>query len=327
MASKSRADIRDRLEERASAQFGVLSRAQLRECGMSRSAIQHAVRANRLHPIFRGVFALGRRPIELRGRLVAATLACGEGAVVSHRTAASLFGLLDSGPVVIDVIASGRRGLQIDGIRRHEVRVPRPWEVGAFNGVPCTSPARTLVDVAEEVGDRTLRSCFERAAARGLLEIRAVEASLWPGRPGAPAVRALLDEWRPALPIASAATLKSPLEAMVLPLLAARGIPAPRCNARVALIEGKIEVDFLWAERRFVVEADSRDFHGTEAAFERDRWRDRELMRAGYGSLRVTRRQAEREPEAIADAIGRELASRKTPAAQPGRGGPAGAAG
>lgn len=93
----------------------------------------------------------------------------------------------------------------------------------------------------------------------------------------------------------------------MLPLLAARGLPAPRCNAPVELIKGRIEVDFLWEEQRFVLEADSRDFHGTEAAFERDRWRDRELMRVGFGSLRVTKRQAVSEAEAIADAVATRL--------------------
>ncbi len=161
-----------------------------------------------------------------------------------------------------------------------------------------------MVDVAGEVGDRTLRSCFERAAARGLLEVAAVEVSLRPGRPGAPAIRALLDEWRPAASVLAEQRLKSPLEAMVLPLLARRGLPMPRSNAPVELAEGRrIEVDFLWTEQRFVLEADSRDFHGTETAFERDRWRDRELMRAGYGSLRVTKLGAESEAEQIADAI------------------------
>lgn len=158
--------------------------------------------------------------------------------------------------------------------------------------------------MASEVGVRRLRSCFERAAARGILDVAAVEASLRSGRPGAPAIRILLAEWRPALPAGSKKRLKSPLEAMVLPLLAKRGLPAPRCNAPVELAEGKrIEVDFLWPEQRFVLEADSRDFHGTEVAFERDRWRDRELMRVGYGSLRVTKRQAERETEAVAAAV------------------------
>lgn len=240
--------------------------------------------------------------------MFAAVLACREGAVVSHRSAAALMGLLDAAPVLVDVIAPGQRGRKIDGIRRHDVRPPKPWEIGTFDGVPCTSPGRTLVDVAAEVGVRTLRSCFERAAARRLLDVAAVEVAIGSGgRRGTKELQALLDEWRPALPAGAVPRLKSPLEAMVLPLLAKGDVPAPRCNAPVELAEGRIEVDFLWPEQRFVVEADSRDFHATEVAFERDRWRDRELMRVGYGSLRVTKRQAEREAEAIADAIATRL--------------------
>lgn len=243
--------------------------------------------------------------------MFAAILACGRGAVVSHRSAAALMGLLDKAPVSVDVIAVGQRGRRIDGIRRHEVPPPRPGEVGTFDGIPCTSPARLFVDLASEVGTRTLRSCFERAAARKLLDVEAIEAAIGSGgRRGTGDLRGLLDEWRQVTKTVIAQRLKSPLEAMVLPLLATRGLPAPRCNAQVDLIEGRIEVDFLWAAQRFVLEADSRDFHATEAAFERDRWRDRELVRAGYSSLRVTKRQAEGEAEKVADAVARELASR-----------------
>jgi len=271
---------------------------------MTNSAIKQALRTGRLHRVFRGVYALGRAPIDEKGRLLAATLACGEGAVVSHRSAAALMGLLDRGPASIHVTAPGQRGRKIDGIRSHSARHLRRDETGTFDGIPSTSPARTLVDVAGEVGMRTLRSCFERAAARRLLDIEAIEASLNPGRRGTPGLRLLLEEWRGAASVAATQQLKSPLEAMVLPLLAKWGLPMPRCNAPVQLAAGRrIEVDFLWEEPRFVVEADSRDFHGTEVAFERDRWRDRELMRAGYSSLRVTRRQAEREADAVAAAI------------------------
>jgi hypothetical protein len=242
--------------------------------------------------------------------MFAAVLACGDGAVISHRSAAALLELLDHAPVSVDVTAPGQRGRTIDGIRFHPAKRLRVDETGAIDGIPCTSPARTLVDLSGEVGGRTLRSCFERAAAKRMLDLEAIEASLRPGRRGAPSVRALMEEWRPAMPAGAAPRLKSPLEAMVLPLLAKRGLPAPRCNAPVELAEGKrIEVDFLWKEQRFVVEADSRDFHGTEVAFERDRWRDRELMRVGHGSLRVTKRHAEREAEQVADAIARELES------------------
>ncbi|HEU4599949.1 MAG TPA: type IV toxin-antitoxin system AbiEi family antitoxin domain-containing protein [Solirubrobacterales bacterium] len=291
----------------ADRQHGVVSRGQLRALGMRDAAIDRAVAASRLHRVFRGVFAVGRPGLEERGRLRAATLACGERAVISHRSAAALLGLLDRGPRVIDVIAPGNRGRTIDGIHLHRVRAPRPDETGSVAGIPCTSPARALVDLAGTVGNRTLRSCFERAAQRGLLDIPAIEASIDPGRRGVGALRTLVAEWRQAAPLTKKGRLKSPLEAKVLPLLLRRSLPPPLLNAPVEIPNGRIEVDFLWPQQRFVVEADSRGFHATPLAFERDRWRDRELLRAGYATLRVTHRQAEREPGAVADAIASRL--------------------
>jgi len=208
---------------------------------------------------------------------------------------------------VIDVIAPGARGRGIDGIRFHRVRPPRRDEVGTVDGIPCTSPARTLVDLAGVVGDRTLRSAFERAAQRRQLDIPAIEAAADPGRRGARSLRALIEQWRDAAPVARQGRLKSPLEAKVLPLLVRRALPAPLLNAPVQIANGRIEVDFLWPEHRFVVEADSRDFHATATAFERDRRRDRELMRAGYSTLRITHRQVETEATAVADAIAARL--------------------
>ena len=210
--------------------------------------------------------------------------------------------------MVIDVIAPPSRGRKIDGIRFHRVRAPWREETGTVDGIPCTSPARTLMDLAGTVGDRTLRSCFERAAQRKLLDIPAIEASMDPGRRGIKSLRALVDEWRRAAPVAKKGKLKSPLEAKVLPLLLRRDLPSPLLNAPVEIANGRIEVDFLWPEQRFVVEADSRDFHGTDLAFERDRWRDRELFRVGYGTLRVTHQQAERETAAVAETIAARLA-------------------
>ncbi|HYG95849.1 MAG TPA: DUF559 domain-containing protein, partial [Solirubrobacterales bacterium] len=122
------------------------------------------------------------------------------------------------------------------------------------------------------------------------------EASMDPGRRGMRSLRALVESWRQAAPVAKKGRLKSPLEAKVLPLLLRSDLPPPLLNAPVEIRNGRIEVDFLWPQHRFVVEADSRDFHGTAIAFERDRWRDRELMRAGYTVLRVTHRQAKPNP-------------------------------
>jgi hypothetical protein len=307
MSTKTRTDLGQRLWQLASRQHGVLSREQLRAAGMGDGAVDHAVKVGRLHRIFRGVYALGSPLRDQRGRLRAATLACGAGTVISHRSAAELLGLIDKGPVVIDVIAPGSRGRGIDGIRFHRARAPRPEEVGTVAGIPCTSPARTLVDLAGAVGDWTLRGAFERAAQRRMLDIPMIEASIDPGRRGIRSLMALVEHWRKAAPVAKKGRLKSPLEAKVLPLLVHRNLPTPLPNAPVAIENGRIEVDFLWPDHRFVVEADSRDFHSTPVAFERDRWRDRELMRAGYTTLRVTHRQAEKEAAAVADTIAAQL--------------------
>lgn len=306
MATKTPTDRAQRMMNLAGKQHGVISRSQLHRLGMSDSAIAHAIRTGRLHRVFRGTFALTPQ-ISRRGRLSAAVLACGKGAVISHRSAGALLGLLSDGPAVIDVIPPHERGREIDGIRFHRVRTPRRDEVGTVHGIPCTSPARTLVDLAGTVGDWTLRSCFERAAQRKVLDILAIEASMDPGRRGNRSLRALIDEWRRAAAVAKKGKLKSPLEAKVLPLVLRRNLPTPLLNAPVEIANGRIEVDFLWPDQRLVVEADSRDFHGTEVAFERDRWRDRELFRAGYNTLRITSHQAERETAAVADAIAARL--------------------
>ncbi|HET9592908.1 MAG TPA: type IV toxin-antitoxin system AbiEi family antitoxin domain-containing protein [Solirubrobacterales bacterium] len=292
----------------ADRQHGVLAREQLRSLGFKDGAISHAVTTGRLHRVFRGAYALGHSHIGERGRLMAATLACGNGAVVSYRSAGALLGLLDNGPAVIDVIAPPSHGRGIDGIYLHRVRPPRLEETGTFDRIPCTSPARTLVDLAGTVGEWTLRSAFERAARKEWLDLAAIEASIDPRRRGMKMLLKLIDEWRGAAPLLTKrGKLKSPLEAKVLPLIVGRDLPPPLFNAPVQIAKGRVEVDFLWPDHHFALEADSRDFHATHIAFERDRWRDRELMRAGYSVLRVTSRQAEREAEAVADTVATRL--------------------
>jgi very-short-patch-repair endonuclease len=213
---------------------------------------------------------------------------------------------------VIDVIAPPSRGRKIDGIYLHRVRPPRLEETGTVDRIACTSPARTLVDLAGVVGERTLRSAFERAATRrrSMLDIPAIERSIDPRRRGMKVLLKLIDEWRGAAPLLKTrGKLRSPLEAKVLPLLVQRDLPPPLFNTPVNIADGRIEVDFLWPDHRFALEADSREFHGTAVAFERDRWRDRELMRAGYSVLRVTHREAEREADAVAATVAARLSA------------------
>jgi hypothetical protein len=138
-----------------------------------------------------------------------------------------------------------------------------------------------------------------------MLDLNAAEAAMGDGgRHGAPTLRALIAEWRSAAPLlATRPNLRSPFEARVLPLIAKAGLPIPEINAPVSTPGEVLEVDLVWRVERLAVELDSRRHHGTDIAFERDRRRDRELMRAGYATLRPTWHQVEHEPEAVVDAI------------------------
>lgn len=239
-------------------------------------------------------------------------MACGDGAVVSHLTAAALLGLRDRTPVVIDVIACGQSGRGIDGIRCHHVPLPQAGERGSCRGVPCTSPSRTIIDLAGTLGERPLRHLVERAAVLQLLDDTAIEESLARRRRrGAPLLRSILRDWRPTgAPRASGAPprLRSELEARLLMLTGAAELPQPRCNARVETDEGSFVVDFLWPRHRIVVETDGRGFHDNPIAFERDRRRDRALQTSGYRVVRFTHLQVEEEPQAVASSIRRLLA-------------------
>jgi very-short-patch-repair endonuclease len=145
------------------------------------------------------------------------------------------------------------------------------------------------------------------------LDLGAIEGVLRAGgrRRGAPALRRMIEEWRPVAETAGYATVRSLFEAKLLPLVAKAGLPMPRVNAPVRTVERVLEVDLLWDDERFVVEADSRRHHATEVAFERDRKRDLELVERHYGVLRVTCRQVEGEPRKVFAVIRSELERRK----------------
>jgi very-short-patch-repair endonuclease len=300
-----------RLAGLAARQEGIVTTFQLRAAGLSDEAISRWVRDGRLHPVFRTVYVLGHPTLGPRARMRAAALAC-PGAVISHRSAAALQGLRKVAPVVVDLIPTMERGRRIDGIKAHRVPYPAPSEIRHLDGIPCTSPARTIVDLAGTQGDKELRRMVEMAATRRMLDVAAIDAILatGPRRRGAPCLRAILDEWRPVAETAKYATVRSLFEAKLLPLVAATGLPMPRVNARVRTAERVLEVDLLWERERFVVEADSRRYHGIEVAFERDRRRDRELIAARYGVLRVTWREAEDEPDAVFAVVRSELERR-----------------
>jgi very-short-patch-repair endonuclease len=315
------ATITKAVETIAVRQHGVVTRAQLRGAGLSDDQVDAWAQGGRIRRVARGVYAVGVAPIGERGRIQAAALASGRGAVVSHRSAAFLLGIGERSPRVIDVVTPGQGGRQIDGIRVHGVAYPGRHELIRVHGIVCTSVARTTVDLAGVYGEDGLRGTFERAAAAGVLDLGAIEAVLEAGgkRRGAPALRRVIDEWRPVAETARSSTVRSLFEAKLLPLVAAANLPMPRINAPVRTAERVLEVDLLWDDERFVIEADSRRHHATEVAFERDRKRDLELMEVHYEVLRVTWKQVEREPQKVFAVVRSEL-ERRANAATSGEG-------
>ncbi|HEU4904616.1 MAG TPA: type IV toxin-antitoxin system AbiEi family antitoxin domain-containing protein [Solirubrobacterales bacterium] len=293
-----------RLAER---QHGVISRRQLLGLGLSEREITVRATSGSLHHLFRGTFAVGHRVIGRRGRMLAAVLASGEGAVLSHGSAAELLDLWDKRPIPVDVIAPSQSGRKIQDIRWHNVRRPLRDEVEIRAGIPCTTVSRTLVDMAGRTSYTSLRRLVEQAAVLRQLEVREVDRVLARGRRrGAPNLRAILQVWRTddeRKPL-----LRSPLEARLLPALLERGVPPPECNVKLRIDSGKpVEADMLWRDRRLVIEADGEETHGTREAFQSDRHRAQRLVAAGYRVAGVTWRQAEDETAAVVARIRRML--------------------
>ena len=261
-----------------------------------------------LHPLFRGTFAVGHRAIGRHGYLLAAVLASGEGAVLSHGSAAELLGLWDKRADCVDVIAPRRGGRRVEGIRWHNVLRPMSGEVEICRGIPCTTVSRTLVDMAGRTGRDSLRRLVEQAAVLRQLDLDDVDRVLSRGRRrGVPWLRAILkpwrtdDEWKPRL--------RSPLEAKLLPALLESGVPRPKCNVKLRLDGERIEVDLLWPDQGLAIETDGEETHGTRSAFQNDRRRDQLLLAAGYRVGRVTWHQVEDEPAAVVSRIRRMLES------------------
>jgi very-short-patch-repair endonuclease len=288
----------------ATRQHGVVSRRQLRALGLTDRAITARTASGVLHPLFHGTFTVGHRAISRSGWMLAAVLSCGDGAVLSHGSAAELIGLWDKQAIPVDVIVPRRSGRKIQDVRWHHVLLPSPEEIEIRDGIPCTTPSRTLVDLAGRVGERSLRRLVQQAAVLRLLDVRAIDRTLARGRrQGAPQLRGILVAWRSE--DESPPRLRSLLEARLLPALVEAGLPQPQSNVKLR-IDGKLfEVDFLWKDQRLVIETDGEETHGTRMAFEDDRRRDQVLASAGYRTARITWRQLEDELSAVITRIER----------------------
>jgi very-short-patch-repair endonuclease len=284
----------------ATAQGGPISRAQLLELGFGRGAIDHALRSGRLHRYFRGVYLLGHEAITSKGRVMAPVLACGPGARLSHRSAADWWDFLRTSRARVDVTVPGRTRTGHPGIDLHLVRGLDPRDVTEHEGVPITTVARTLLDLAEVVPPRLLERAVNEADRLRLFDGNAVRELLTrsPGRRGLKPLRALLADLTPE-PV-----LRSELERTFWALCRDFSLPRPVMKST---IHG-YEVDAYWPGTNLIVELDGYDFHRDSAAFEADRLRDAELLLAGYRVVRVTWRQLTKEPAAVAERLSRLLA-------------------
>jgi very-short-patch-repair endonuclease len=286
----------------AGRQHGVVARWQLLGLGLSEQMIKGRLARGGLHRLHRGVFAWGHRATTVEGRWMAAVLAFGPEAALSHRSAAELWGLLPRSRTWPEVTrprhAAGRPGLVV-----HEGALPAD-EVGRVTGIPVTTVPRTILDLAATRPEREVERAWNEMEARRLTDPLSVPDLLarHPRRPGATLLARLSGG------AALIGRTRSELEERFLALLDAGHIPRPRLNAALFLRDRFIEVDCLWDERKVAVELDGAAVHGTDRAFHADRERDRALVAEGYRALRVTWRHLEEAPGELVGDLRRILA-------------------
>jgi very-short-patch-repair endonuclease len=280
----------------AAAQGGRVSREQLLRQGIGASAIDHRVRSGRLHLVHRGVYAVGHPAATITGEWWAALLACGDEAVLSHATAACACELMDRpGPRVH--VTTARTGIRApSGVLLHRSRCLYEHERTEVDGMPVTTAARTILDLAATLPVRRLEQLLDRAEARKLVSLEDLTRAIadHPGRRGTPRLRAVLAAYTPTV-------TRSELEERFLELCDRHAVRRPVMNAWV---DG-FEVDAHWPAARLVVELDGYAFHRSPTAFETDRARDVALTVAGWRVVRFTYRQIADEPARVAATIRR----------------------
>jgi predicted transcriptional regulator of viral defense system len=290
------------LAELATRQHGVVSHEQLSGLGFTVPWIERRLIEGRITAVHRNIYAVGHTRVPQRGYWWAAVLAYGPGAVLSHQSAAVLWGLRRRrrGPIHVTA-ACGRQGIRRrEGIWIHRCKL-RPQETMVHEGIPVTTVARTVFDLAEVTPYEEVRKAAEAADRRNLLSLRELESVCERGR----GRRALRPARRLLTELGAPVEGRSPLEIRFAEFLREHGIPAPVQNV---LVLGH-EVDALWPAAKLVVELDSWEHHGHRAAFERDRARDPKFLLAGYRTIRVTHRRLDSEAPQLAAEIRRLLAT------------------
>jgi very-short-patch-repair endonuclease len=299
-------------------QHGAIARRQLLEAGLGPRQIERRIASGRLHPVWRGVYAVGRPLLDRHGRWMAAVLASGPDAVLSHASAAALWGFGYARGGVIEVSLPAARRSQRRGIRTHRRSDALLRDVATHEGIPLTSPVRTLIDQATHLRPLQLERAVNEADKLDRVRADVLAATLehYRGQPGVAPLRKLLDPLTFRLS-------DSELEQLMRPLARSAGLPVPETKAWV----NGHEVDFFWASLGIVVEADGLKYHRTASQQKRGLERDQAHLAAGMWPLRFSHWQVKYDPRHVRrilrSAVARAQAAAHGPAEPfaPGSGG------
>lgn len=288
------------IAELAERQHGVMSRRQLLAAGVSDRMIRRRLALKRLRQMHAGVYEVGGGKRDQSAVFMAAVLACGDTAVLSHRSAAALSDLRPQRTRPVDVSVTGAGGRRREGIRLHTPRHLPPDEVTTVEGIACTSVPRTLIDLADVLPERDVGRALERSLVLRVFDMGAMEAALARsnGRRGVRALRRLLDTVADDPP-----PTRSEFERRFLDLISDASLPRPVTNGHVC----GYEVDFHWPDAKLIVETDGATTHDTAIAFHRDRRRDLDLELADWHVIRITWRQLRDEPAKVVALLRRRL--------------------
>jgi very-short-patch-repair endonuclease len=272
-------------------QHGVVTRAQLMHIGFTSSAIEHRLATGRLHPAASGVYVVGRPELTRHGRWMAAVLACGPKAVLSHGSAAALWEIGRERSGLTEVSLPSRVHRRRPAIVVHRRATLSESEMTTRQGISVTTPVCTLIDLASHLPPGRLEAAINEADKRGLSDPEAVRQALEgldPRRPGVAALRRTLDRRTFRL-------TDSELERRFLKVVAEAGLSLPETGRQV---DG-FRVDFFWPDIGLVVETDGLRYHRTAAQQAKDRVRDQAHLAAGRTPLRFTHAQVRFEPESV----------------------------
>ncbi len=292
-------------------QHGVVTRAQLVSLGFSSEAIKHRVQKGRLHAVVRGVYAVGRRNLTREGRWMAAVLACGPVAALSHRSAAALWGFGNEHSHYIDVSVRRTSEARLNGVRCHRRPSLPSNEVDLRRGIPVTTPVRTFLDFATVTGPKTLERAINEADKLDVIDADSLRRALddHRGEPGVRLLRHVLDKHTFRLS-------DDELERLFRPLAAAANLPTPLAKH---IVNG-FEVDFFWPELGLVVETDGWRYHRTPSAQTRDALRFQTHVANGLTPLRFSHYQVKYEPRHVREILTKTAANlRGHPAPSPSK--------